>query len=203
MPFSYSSQLSAIVGFAERLQPQAVLDVGVGMGQYGFLLRMNLEHLNLFRIEGATASQRPRSEWQKRIDGIEGYPGYFTPVHHYVYDRLLVGDALEQLAILPAASYDLVLAIDILEHFKKPAGRDFLRACERVSRGVVLVSTPKDFLEQHVDANPLEDHRSHWTQAELRECGFANFLTDPYSWIGISWQGHGVLPAHLLDRAVP
>jgi len=203
MPFSFSSQLSAIVGFAERLQPQAVLDVGVGMGQYGFLLRMNLEHVNLFKIEGATASQRPRSEWQKRIDGIEGYPGYFTPVHHYAYDRLLVGDALEQLATLPAASYDLVLAIDILEHFEKSVGGDFLRACQRVSRGAVLVSTPKDFLEQHVEANPLEDHRSHWQQEDLRESGFSHFLTDPFSWIGISWQGPGALPAHLLDRAVP
>lgn len=43
MPFSQSSQISAIVQFGEELKPASILDVGVGMGQYGFLFRTNLE----------------------------------------------------------------------------------------------------------------------------------------------------------------
>ena len=43
MPFSHSAQISTIVGYAERLQPASVLDVGAGMGQYGVLLRNHLE----------------------------------------------------------------------------------------------------------------------------------------------------------------
>jgi hypothetical protein len=186
MPFSYSSQLSTIVGFAERLQPQAVLDVGIGMGQYGFLLRTNLELVNLFDINGAHAAQRPKEQWRVRIDGIEGYAGYFTPVHHYAYNQLLVGDALQELAKLPAASYDLVLAIDILEHFDKAQGFEFLQACQRVCRGSVLVSTPQDFHEQEVEANPLENHRSHWEQADLERAGFTQFLPNAMSLIAVS-----------------
>lgn len=45
MPFSFSNQLSTIIGYAEQQKPLSILDVGVGMGQYGFLLRTNLERV--------------------------------------------------------------------------------------------------------------------------------------------------------------
>ena len=32
MPFSYSNQLSTIIGFAEQQNPGAILDIGVGYG---------------------------------------------------------------------------------------------------------------------------------------------------------------------------
>ena len=83
MPFSQSSQISTIVGFVESMRPRSVLDVGAGMGQYGFLLRNNLKSLNLFEIEGTRGWQRDRSQWQITIDGIEGFEGYLTPVHAY------------------------------------------------------------------------------------------------------------------------
>ncbi len=199
MPFSYSSQLSTIVGFAERLQPAAVLDVGVGMGQYGFLLRNNLENINLFKIDGSHGIQRSKDEWKVRIDGIEGCPVYFTPVHDYAYNRMLVGDAIEQLATLPAASYDLVLAIDILEHFEKAQGYKFLQACQRVSRGAVLISTPLDFHEQEVEANPLENHRSHWVKSDLQQSNFRGFLPSHQSLIAVSWHGSLPPPAAIPD----
>ena len=46
MPFSHSGQLTAIVQEIERIAPASMLDVGTGMGQYGFLARMNLENIN-------------------------------------------------------------------------------------------------------------------------------------------------------------
>lgn len=186
MPFSYSSQLSTIIGFAEQQNPQAILDVGVGMGQYGFLLRINLENVNLFEIQGATAWQRNKDQWKVIIDGIEGYAGYITPVHDYAYTHLMIGNALEILPTIESNFYELVLAIDILEHFDKTDGKAFLRECRRVCRGPVLVSTPKEFIEQEVTANPLENHRSHWTEEDLKICGFENFLPNSLSLIAIA-----------------
>jgi hypothetical protein len=183
MPFSQSEQISAIVGYAHQLQPMSVLDVGAGMGVYGFLLRTHLELINLFEIDGATARLRDRSGWQRRIDGIEGFAGYITPVHEYAYNRLILKDAFSALAEIPPDTYDLVLAIDILEHFDKEAGKRFLAECRRVSRKSCLVSTPKEFIPQEVEANPLEDHRSHWLLPELQECGFTDVLPDDISWI--------------------
>lgn len=184
MPFSQSSQLSAILGFIESAQPKSVLDVGVGFGQYGFLARTNLEHFNLFEVDGMNAKQRPKSQWQIVIDGIEGFAPYITPVHDYAYNEIHIGDALE---ILPELDrqYDLILAIDILEHFHKPQGMDFLTQLINKSLGHVVVSTPKEFIEQHEEANPYEDHRSHWTEAELMDAGYTRILDNEESWIAI------------------
>lgn len=187
MPFSQSSQISAIVGCIEALRPGSVLDVGVGMGQYGFLLRANLEHVGLFQVDGAQGRQTPRERWQVRIDGIEGYAGYLTPVHEWAYNRVTVGDALQVLPTLADGSYDLVIAIDILEHFETPQGLVFLQQCRRVARRMALVSTPKQFCEQHVQANPFEDHRSVWSREELAAQGYTRVLPNDESWIAV-WE---------------
>lgn len=183
VPFSQTSQISAIVGFAQQLQPRSVLDVGTGMGQYGFLLRTNLEHVNLFEVAGSWARQRPRSQWGLRVDGIEGYPTYLTPVHQYAYNEVLVGNALDILPTLADCAYDLVLAIDILEHLTPEQGRFFLAHCIRIANRAVLVSTPKVFVAQDVAANPLENHRSVWTRGELQELDFTITLPNDESWV--------------------
>lgn len=90
------------------------------------------------------------------------------------------------LASLANQSYDLVLAIDILEHFDKKDGITFLKECLRVSSNSVVISTPKDFIEQDVAANPLENHRSHWTEEDLESCGFETFLPNSLSIIAIA-----------------
>lgn len=186
MPFSHSSQISSIVGFAEALKPMSVLDVGTGMGQYGFLLRNSLEFLNLFEIDGQHGRQRDRSQWQVTIDGIEGFAGYLTPVHHYAYSRMMVGDALALLPGIADGAYELVIAIDILEHFDTAEGLDFLAHCRRIARRAALVSTPKEFHAQEVEANPLENHRSVWTQAQLAEAGYAQVLPNADSWVVVA-----------------
>ncbi|MBI3368963.1 MAG: class I SAM-dependent methyltransferase, partial [Burkholderiales bacterium] len=122
-------------------------------------------------------------EWKVVIDGIEGFEGYVTPVHAYAYSNMRIGDALEILPSLPAKQYDLVLAIDILEHFDEADGRRFAAECIRIARCAALISTPKDFIEQIVDANPLENHRSNWTQAQLAELGYATVLPNDESWV--------------------
>ena len=186
MPFSHSSQISSIVGFAEALKPTSVLDVGTGMGQYGFLLRNSLEFLNLFEIDGQHGRQRDRSQWQVTIDGIEGFAGYLTPVHHYAYSRMMVGDALALLPGIADGAYELVIAIDILEHFDTAGGLDFLAHCRRIAKRAALVSTPQEFHAQEVEANPLENHRSVWTQAQLAEAGYAQVLPNADSWVVVA-----------------
>ncbi|MGA0806584.1 MAG: class I SAM-dependent methyltransferase [Pseudohongiellaceae bacterium] len=183
MPFSQTSQLSPIISWVEQLKPKSVLDVGIGMGQYGFLLRTKLEGLNLFRTEGTRGWLTPREDWAVRIDGIEGCAGYLTPVQEWSYNHVFVADALAALARIPDASYELVLAIDIVEHFEKDDALRFLAELRRVSSRAALVSTPKDFYEQHVEANPLEDHRSHWDESELRAAGYSEVIPNPESWI--------------------
>ncbi len=46
-----------------------------------------------------------------------------------------------------------------------------------------LVSTPKEFHAQTVEANPLENHRSVWNAQELAAAGFDHILDNGESWI--------------------
>jgi len=185
MPFSQGLQLSAIVEFIEKENPASLLDVGVGMGQYGFLARNNLENVHLFRVDGKNVSQRPKQEWRVRIDGLEAFRTYLTPVHDYVYNNIVIGDALDILPTIRDHTYELVLAIDILEHFTKPDGLRFLSHLKRIASKAVLVSTPKEFLDQEVEVNPYENHRSHWSKEELAEQGFVETLENRISWIAV------------------
>ncbi|HEC86105.1 MAG: hypothetical protein DRR19_17310 [Candidatus Parabeggiatoa sp. nov. 1] len=183
MPFSQSSQISTIVHYFEQLNPVSLLDVGVGMGQYGFLARNYLESVNLFEVDGKDGKLRPKEEWQVRIDGIEGCDVYITPVHNYCYNNLMMGNALEILPTLPDNSYELVLAIDILEHFTKTDGLMFLSQIKRVASKAALISTPKEFIPQEVEANPYENHRSLWEREEFIENGFSVILDNDFSWL--------------------
>lgn len=184
MPFSQSSQITTIVQFLEQLQPKSILDVGAGVGQYGFLARINLEHVNLFdQIDGECITQRPSKDWKIKIDGIEGFENYRTPVHDYVYNTMFYEDAMLRLPKISDNSYELVMAIDILEHFTKEKGIEFLQHLRRIASKTVLISTPKEFIHQQISGNHLEDHQSHWTSDELLYNKNSQILGNDVSWV--------------------
>jgi hypothetical protein len=135
-----------------------VLDVGVGSGKWGFLLReqTDLEH------------GRSRAEWTITIDGVEGYPAYIGDHQRAVYDTIHIGDALEFLRNYDGERYDVALALDIIEHFDPEPGAEFAEEALRVA-DVLVVTTPKRFNRQHDDDNPLQDHKSWWPRAALTE----------------------------------
>src|SRR5512143_3083288 len=97
MPSSFVANIPEIVVLAVDLRPRpkTILDVGVGAGTYGVLLR---EYL-------------PRG---RKIDGVEIWPKYLT-WQWGAYDHIYVGDVRD----LDLPGYDLILLIDILEHFER------------------------------------------------------------------------------------
>ena len=74
--------LSLAVDHAVRLRPERVLDVGVGFGKWGLLLREALDFID-GRVE--------RSSWQAVIDGIDAHR-YDSPLLDWVYDELRIAD---------------------------------------------------------------------------------------------------------------
>jgi len=82
--------------------PISILDVGVGFGKWGHLFR---EYTDINEAENDPARYQ-RKKWRVRIDGIEGYAAYLTPMHRYLYNHLHVGNAGALLKKLP--HYDLI-----------------------------------------------------------------------------------------------
>lgn len=157
MPTSHHRQLNELIEIIVLVDPRSVLDVGVGFGKFGVLAR---EYLELW-------DGRERYDvWERRIDGIEGCEGYITDLHRFVYDHVYVGDALQLVDELECR-YDLVLLIDVLEHFEREAGMALLE--KLLSRGrSVLLSTPIEMPDQESSfGNVYETHRYEWQPADF------------------------------------
>lgn len=157
MPTSGSTQISTILQLAQNISPTSILDIGIGLGKYGFLCREYLDVSN---------ERLSRSEWTTTINGIEIFERYRNPVWGYYYDAVYIGDALTSLGDM--ANVDLVLLIDVIEHLPKDEGELLLRRCLSTGK-YVLFSTPRLYHEQdEVFGNAHEVHRSHWSTRDLK-----------------------------------
>jgi len=152
MPTSNLSQLNEITHLIKVTDPKAILDIGIGFGKYGFLAR---EYLELWDC------QQEYPEWTRRIDGIEAFADYVGPLQRLIYNTIHMGNALDVLPTLDA-TYDLVLLVDVLEHFSHDDGLRLLKECLRIGRNL-LVAVPKPFSHQGAAfGNEFETHRFDW-----------------------------------------
>lgn len=158
MPSSNPQYISVVVEIIRLINPLKMLDVGSGFGKYGFLAR---EYLELW--DGR--EKYDKRHWQRKIDGIEVFRDYITPVHDFIYDNLYIGDVLD---ILPGLrKYNLILLADIIEHFTMEDGYLLIEQCKKKADNILIV-TPKNMSPQK-DAfkNPYEEHRYQWNENDF------------------------------------
>ena len=152
MPTSNYSKINEIMQLIMKTNPKKLLDIGVGFGKYGFLSR---EYLELWNIDHDYSTR------ERKIDGIEVFEEYITPVHNFIYDKIFIGNAID---ILPTLNqkYDLILLIDILEHFDYDDGLIILKECIKHGSNIII-SVPYNMLHQDdVYGNIYETHRFQW-----------------------------------------
>jgi SAM-dependent methyltransferase len=90
-----------------------------------------------------------------------------THDEYAVLDVCKIGSAFEP------ASFDAVVAFDLIEHLDRDDGFELLRTMERIARRRVVVFTPNGFLPQCGSAdNALQHHRSGWTAQDFRLRGY-------------------------------
>jgi len=158
MPTSDNVSVPYVSMILRSLAPASALDVGIGMGKFGFLYR---EALEWSRIMSEGVRCVPKERWQHQLDGIEICSDYITPVQQYLYDHIFLGSAEDLVDHI--AEYDLVYFGDVIEHFSKEAAYRILDATFAKSRLGILVVTPVGEFEQPgVHGNPCEEHRSVW-----------------------------------------
>ncbi len=194
MPGSHSQQINEIVGLMIFLKPMSILDVGVGFGKYGVLAR---EYLDLWEGEGK--NREAYCQWQRRVDGVEAYAGYLTPLHDFIYNKIYVGEAA---SVLPTIThkYDLVLLIDVIEHLNHDRGLELLRELERVGRNV-LISTPNRVGHQTaLYGNEFENHVSQWTEKHFRVFAPCVFIPNEASLICFVGDDLGPVQAFLRQQ---
>ena len=165
--------LREIDAAVERARPASILDVRCGEG---------VVTARLARMTGAPTvgvdlgDERLAAEWR----GLEGGNLSFRAASAY---ELPFEDG----------SFDLVCALEVLEHLERP--RDALREMARVARRTLLLSVPREPLWRisHVlagrDVRRLGDtpgHVNHWSSRTFRllvsELGDVSRLRKPFPW---------------------
>ncbi len=147
MPLSNPEHIPAVLHYVRACQPSRILDVGIGTGSYGLLLRQSLD-IGYGRVE--------KTSWQVQIDGAEIFPGYRNPVWDYAYDRVHMGDIRQLLPQL--GNYDLVLCNDVLEHFPRDETRQLIRSL--LEKATILIATTpnRDYPQGSWGGNEAETH---------------------------------------------
>jgi len=149
-----------------QLKPESILDVGVGFGKWGHLFR---EYTDIIMSE-ENPKRYSRENWLVRIDGIEGFESYITPMHRYLYNEIFIGDMCERIRDVP--TYDVVFLGDVIEHVEQDAGRQLLEQCLLHANKAVIVTTPAKETHQNAKcANELEIHRSLWSEPDFHAFG--------------------------------
>jgi hypothetical protein len=168
MPSSRPNTIPTVINVVRQLKPRSILDVGVGFGKWGHLFR---EYTDILQAE-CDPERYSRKNWQVRIDGIEGYAPYITDMHRYLYNDIHIGKAQDLINQLP--KYDLIFVGDVIEHFEKQAGLDFLEKAFAKAKRAVVVTTPKNETGQaDLCGNELERHRSLWSRRDFKAFGRA------------------------------
>ena len=145
------------------IQPQSILDIGIGYGKYGLLVREYLE-------VPAPSTGNQAEKLPLRVDGVEAFPEYVGPIQRAIYDNVFVGDARQVVPTL--GHYDLALMLDVIEHLSHADGQALLtELLERTSKGIVL-TTPVEPKEQGaILGNEYERHVSKWRPHNFQVSG--------------------------------
>lgn len=161
MPVSLPRHIPKTVDVLWRLRPRSILEIGPGFGMYGVLARQYLE---------VWCAPVPYGERFVTIDCVEIHEPYITDLHRAVYDNIRVADGAEFVKTVPDGCYDLVLLLDVLEHFDRETGTQLLADCRRIARHT-LVNVPYPPGPQGtVFGNPHEAHVSSWDVEDFGAC---------------------------------
>ena len=147
MPLSNPEHIPVVLHYVQACQPLRILDVGIGTGSYGLLMRQSLD-IGYGRVQ--------RVEWQVQIHGVEIFDGYRNPVWNYAYDQVHMGDIRQLLPQL--GTYDLVLCNDVLEHFPRNEAQDLVKKLLAKSKVLVATTPNRDYPQGAWGGNEAETH---------------------------------------------
>lgn len=90
-----------------------------------------------------------------------------------IHDQYIKADVRE-IEFKPR-SFDVVVALDILEHLTKEEGYELIQKAEKWGRKVIIFTPNGRVLQNAYDANPLQEHKSSWNAKDLEKLGFKVF----------------------------
>jgi SAM-dependent methyltransferase len=123
----------------------------------------------------------------KRSVGIDAFqPSIDKAKKANTHTEFILADVMTYLEQIETGSYDVVMALDLIEHLEKERGYWLMEQMERIARRKVIIFTPNGFVPQRpYDNNPWQEHKSGWSWSEMKEAGYRLFGFGGYK----SWRG--------------
>ena len=162
-----------------RLQPKRILDLGIGFGKYGMLLRepCDIWHGRYFPPNYSEYGEpiAKSARWSTRIVGVELCRWYNIGHQGFFYDAIHWGVDIRNTASYLVEPFDVVLCNDVIEHLDKAEGEALLvKLFAHAQQGIFITPPPAD--EHALEQGPVtygpytnedETHRSVWDQDDF------------------------------------
>ena len=147
------------------------------------MLQTFLENNDTLLDLGCGIGQAVDSLKCKQITGIDIWD------YSKLYPHKFILKALKDLNEIPSNSYDIVFALDIIEHLSKTDGWKLIEDCERIARKKVFFLTPKDW-DENRDAvekpkfwsygNKYNYHKTLWSINEFESKNYKIIENNSY-----------------------
>ena len=144
----------AVLGLLdENLDGLMILDCGFGHGNWAFQIKAKLGY-------------------EPYIVGLEIHRPYIEIQSKFgLYDKLVEASVLD--IPFDDGYFDVVLACEIIEHLEQKDGLKMINEIERVSKNLVIITTPLGFMKQEeYDGNKYQIHRSAWYPSDFIKMGY-------------------------------
>ena len=107
--------------------------------------------------------------------GVELFESYLQKTKKKVIHNQCIKADIRKIEFKPK-SFDIVVALDVLEHLTKEEGSELIKKMEKWARKKIIVFTPNGFVWQDdYDYNPFQVHKSGWDVQEFDKLGFKVF----------------------------
>lgn len=106
--------------------------------------------------------------------GVDAYlPSIVKSKKLKIHDRYIYCDLLSIDKKIKPKSFDVVILLDVVEHFPKRDGLWLLKQAESIARKKVVVLTPNPYYRQDkLGGNPYQLHKSGWKLIEFQNRGY-------------------------------
>ena len=111
------------------------------------------------------------------IVGVDIYKPYLEAIESDVPYSVVKYDIRRIRDIFIDNSFDVVYALDIIEHLYEDESKSLMEQCKCIAKKAVVIETPKGYIPQDIDiqgygAHEYQTHRSGWSVKELENLGF-------------------------------
>lgn len=155
MPMSLEGHISWVGKTLREKKPSKVLDVGIGMGFYGVLVRQMCDWIK------TKENGYLKRNWKTELIGIEVFPNYIQDLQRWTYDKIIISD-ITKIDISSLGNFDIVLIMDVLEHLNYEDGKRVIKELKKISK-LIIISTPCGYVKQiGICGNEHEIHKTGW-----------------------------------------